>query len=132
MVVGKKVRGGSFKKATRLEAAGKNNTEPLFPNFVKEWREKKGLTQSELARAVGIAPQQINRLENHSVALTYQMATKIAPVVCQSIGQLFSEDPNRESDEAVEAAIAALTPKGKTMALAYISMLVEQGFSSKR
>lgn len=143
------------KNATKKEqpyrppSAGKNNTEPLFVNFVKQWREKKGLTQAELAQKIGIAVQQIYRLENHSVALTYQMASRLQPVLCHHIGQLFSEDPNIGTDETVSAAFSSLPPKdkaltmrhitvfarltskGKAMATEYVELLDKQGFSKQ-
>jgi len=124
-MVAKKATEGSRKPRTRR--AGKNNTKPLFPNFIKEWREAQKMTQSELAREVGIAPQQINRLENHTVALTYQMASKIAPVLCENIGQLFSVDPT-DKHVALDGVIQKLGKQGREMLAQHGRLLLKQGF----
>lgn len=58
-------------------------------NNIKRWRKYQGLTQEELAEAVGVSPETISRLENSKRLPSIRLAFKISEVLQKGINKLF-------------------------------------------
>lgn len=58
-------------------------------NCVKEWRTRKGMTQAELAEAVGIARVSIVAIENGRFLPTIETALLISQALQVSVEELF-------------------------------------------
>lgn len=63
-------------------------------NQLKKWRKYQGMTQKELAEAVGVAPETISRWENSRRLPSLRMAFKIAGILGlkDKIQRLFSAE----------------------------------------
>jgi transcriptional regulator with XRE-family HTH domain len=72
------------------------------PNFVKQWREFRGLTQARLAEAVGTTGAVISLIESGRRRLSDKWANKIAPVLSTRPGHLFDTDPNEADLDILE------------------------------
>jgi len=62
----------------------------LITNRVAELRERKGVTQSELARRLGVRQSTISRMESSKANLTIGSLRKIARALQCSVGDLIS------------------------------------------
>lgn len=58
-------------------------------NRIRQYREKKALSQRQLAEAVGTSQQQIQRIEAGSQAVRLDIAARIAAVLGEAIGTIF-------------------------------------------
>ena len=62
-----------------------------FGEIIRQYREKSGLTQEELASKVGVCKSMICRIERGTAALTVSLAKDIAAVLecklCDIIGE---------------------------------------------
>lgn len=58
------------------------------------------VTETDLARKVGLSPSTVSRIENQKVFLTAQNALKIAEVLNCGIGDLYIKN-NREGEEGI-------------------------------
>ncbi|MEM8695235.1 MAG: helix-turn-helix transcriptional regulator [Pseudomonadota bacterium] len=63
-------------------------------NFLKAWREYRGLSQAQLAEMVGTASNMISYLENGDRALTAKWLRRLAPALDTTPGMLLEHDPN--------------------------------------
>lgn len=108
---------------------GRYNTRPLFPNFVKQWRETRGITsQSELGRLAGLTPQIINRLEGHSIALTLNTMEKLSNALDCRPGDVLSTDPTVATAKVIEDIYKRLrTTKGKSLLVKFGKILIDEG-----
>lgn len=70
--------------------ADKNNG----PNYLKAWREFRGLSQAELAEKVGTNQNMIGYLENGERGLSAKWLRRLAPVLDTTPGHLLDHDPN--------------------------------------
>ena len=87
-------------------------------NYVKELRESRGISQSELARLTNTTQENINNLENAHVALTYEMMMKVANVLgCHRLE--VAEGPIGSDLAALEAIMTELPPAERR---AYLTM----------
>lgn len=103
------------KEHTKLVLESNTNLELVFPKPVsyqfgmglRELREAEGLTQTQLAEAVGTSQPQINRLENGDRKLTKEWAERLAPVLKTTPQKLlFSEGAEVPAPEPSSARIA--------------------------
>lgn len=63
----------------------------MFSNRVKEFREKAGLSQSELARRAGIAEPNLSKIENGLWQAWPKAKRRLAQVLKVRIQELFPE-----------------------------------------
>ena len=66
-------------------------------NRLKILRQKHGLSQKELADAVGMKQPMINRIENQASQLTMLNAIRIAKVLGEPFGELFEDIKEMEN-----------------------------------
>ncbi|HEY1448243.1 MAG TPA: helix-turn-helix transcriptional regulator [Caulobacteraceae bacterium] len=71
-------------------------------NFVKAWREHRGLTQAKLAEAIGTTGAVISLIEAGERRLSDKWAHKIAPVLKTRAGFLFDTDPAELDSDILE------------------------------
>lgn len=61
----------------------------IVPNRIKELREYRGWTQTELANKANINYEYLNKLENHNRPLTIPMALKISKALNVTMKDIF-------------------------------------------
>lgn len=66
-------------------------------NYLKEWREFRGMTQDQLAEAVGTNKAVISLLENEKRPLSSKWLRKFAEVLNTQPGYILDNDPNEVS-----------------------------------
>jgi transcriptional regulator with XRE-family HTH domain len=64
------------------------------PNFLRAWREHRGMTQEELAEKVGTSANQISYLEHGERGLSAKWLRRLAPALNTTPGHLLEHDPN--------------------------------------
>ena len=64
------------------------------PNFLRQWREHRGMTQLELANAVDTVPNMIQYLENGSRGLSAKWLRRLADALDTTPGHLLDHDPS--------------------------------------
>lgn len=65
------------------------------PNFLKAWREHRGLTQAELAHAAGTTGAVISLLEAGDRGLSEKWRLRLAPLLGVRPGDLMTSDPSK-------------------------------------
>lgn len=69
------------------------------PNFLREWRVFRGMTQQQLADAVGTNANMVQYLENGERGLSAKWLRRLAPVLDTTFGMILDHDPhNLDSD----------------------------------
>lgn len=63
--------------------------------MLKSIREQQGLTQQEVADAVGISVTYLSKLENGKVNLTYPMAMRLCEVLKCDAGKIFTQNHDK-------------------------------------
>lgn len=82
--------------------------EPRKPHFLREWRKlkteerPKGMTQEELAEAIGTTKSQISELERFNLQLSPKWLHKIAPVLGVNAGHILDQNPDELSADIIE------------------------------
>jgi transcriptional regulator with XRE-family HTH domain len=71
-------------------------------NFVKAWRDHRGMTQAKLAEAIGTTGAVISLIEAGERRLSDKWAHRIAPVLKTRAGFLFDTDPNDLDTDILE------------------------------
>ncbi len=71
-------------------------------NFLRAWREHRGMTQTRLAEAIGTSGAVISLLESGDRGLSDKWLRKIAPVLGTRPGHLLEIDPADLSDDILE------------------------------
>ena len=62
----------------------------MLKNRLKEFRESKGMTQEQLAKAAGLSRQTISKIENNEeVSVNVKTIVKIAEIFSVSPGEIF-------------------------------------------
>lgn len=64
------------------------------PNYLREWRTFRKMTQEQLAKAIGTAPNVIQYLETGERGLSAKWLRKLAPALDTTAGLLLDHDPN--------------------------------------
>jgi DNA-binding XRE family transcriptional regulator len=68
-------------------------------NYVKKYRLELGLSQADLAKAVGTSQQQIHRIENGLHRIDLQTATQICVKLNRKLEEVFpTEEKNDDSN----------------------------------
>lgn len=65
-------------------------------NRIKEYREKKGISQGKLADLCKVSRQTINAIENHKYDPSLQLAFKLAKTLGVSVDHLFWDEEEKE------------------------------------
>jgi transcriptional regulator with XRE-family HTH domain len=63
------------------------------PNYLRAWREFRGMSQPELADAIGTSHQVIGYLERGRTQLSAKWLRKLAPALKTTPGMLLDHDP---------------------------------------
>ena len=79
----------TFAQSVIMEADDKNGG----PNHLKAWREFVGLTQADLAAAVGTNANMIGYLESGERGLSAKWLRRLAPALKTTSGMLLEHDP---------------------------------------
>jgi transcriptional regulator with XRE-family HTH domain len=64
------------------------------PNFLRQWREYRDLTQEELAEKVDTTANMIHYLETGERGLSAKWLRRLAPALNTTPGHLLEHDPN--------------------------------------
>lgn len=79
------------------------------PNFVRAWRRRAGLTQSQLAERLGTSHNQVQHLESGERALTARWLRRLGRALGATPGMLLDMDP-AAADADLHALLARLRP----------------------
>lgn len=79
----------------------------IQPMRIRELRERRGLTGTELARMTGVTLPAVIGWENGSKTPTTDKLPTIAAVLECEIGDLYDDETLRAASEAARAAVAA-------------------------
>ena len=71
-------------------------------NYLKAWRDFRGMTQAKLAEAIGTTGAVISLIEAGERRLSDKWADRIAPVLGTRAGFLFDTDPNSLDTDILE------------------------------
>lgn len=82
-------------------------TEPELHNRLKALRQARGLTQAELAEAVGVSRKTVNTVENRIFTPSTLLALKLARALGTTVEEIFALEP---FDPLPEAAAKGDTP----------------------
>ena len=63
------------------------------PHYLREWRKHAGLTQEQLAEAIGTSKSQISELERYNLQLSPKWLRRLAPVLKVQPGHILDHDP---------------------------------------
>lgn len=77
------------------------------PNHLKEWRAFRGLSQAELAEAVGTNANMIGYLENGERGLSAKWLRRLAPALQTTPGLLLDHDPSNIDRDVLETWLKA-------------------------
>lgn len=72
------------------------------PNYLKAWRDFRGLTQAELAEAVGTNSNMIGYLESGERSLSLKWLRRLAPALDTNVGMLAQYDPHDLDKDLIE------------------------------
>ena len=75
-------------------AVGSTATPQARANRVRRVRSGVGMTQAQLAEAVGVSRQTVNALEAGNYAPSVYLALRVAAVLATTVEDLFAADPN--------------------------------------
>lgn len=81
-----------------MESQSKNGG----PNFLREWRIFRGLTQQQLADAVETGANMIQYLESGERGLSAKWLRRLAPALDTTPGMILDHDPTELSADIVE------------------------------
>ena len=72
------------------------------PNFLRAWREYRGMTQAKLAEAVDTTGAVISLLEAGERGLSDKWLRRLAPVLGTTPGHLLDMDPHDVDHDLIE------------------------------
>lgn len=72
------------------------------PNFLREWRTFRKMSQAELAEAVGTNANMIGYLENGERGLSAKWLRRLAPALKTTPGMLLDHDPAKLDNDILE------------------------------
>jgi len=77
---------------------------PRGRHFIAEWRQYKGLTQTELAAKVGLSKSQISKIESHQEIYTQDTLEEIAVALGERPSCLIEHPPGGSEDGSEDIA----------------------------
>lgn len=72
------------------------------PNHLKAWRLHRGMTQEQLAEAVGTNPNMIGYLESGERGLSAKWLRKLAPALDTTPGMILDHDPAELDSDIID------------------------------
>ena len=72
------------------------------PNFLRAWRTFRGMTQDQLAEAVGTNANMIQYLETGERGLSAKWLRRLAPALATTPGLLLDHDPHELDSDVVD------------------------------
>lgn len=72
------------------------------PNYLRAWRDFRGMTQAKLGEAIGTTGAVIGLLENGDRRLSDKWLRKLAPALNTTPGLLLDHDPEKLSTDILE------------------------------
>jgi transcriptional regulator with XRE-family HTH domain len=75
---------------------------PNPPNYLRQWRDFRHLTQEQLAEAVNTTGSVIHLLETSARGLSHKWLVKLAPVLRTTPGFILDHNPNEMSSDLFE------------------------------
>lgn len=94
----------------------------LRRNYLRQWREKRALTQEQLAERLGTTKGQVSNWERAIRAMTYNVQAALAEALSIEPGDLF-RDPERPS---VDELLRGQPPAIVEQALAVVQALIRK------
>ena len=79
-------------------------TTPRGRHFIAEWRQYKGLTQTELSGRVGLSKSQISKIESHQEIYTQDTLEAIAAALGERPSCLIEHPPGGGEDGSEDIA----------------------------
>lgn len=76
----------------RLQTVGMSKK--TFHNFLREWREHRGLTQEQLSELVGCSKASIGHWENHERRLTDKWLPSLSKALKTTSGYILEHSPH--------------------------------------
>lgn len=96
---------------------------PLRRTMIREWRKFRGLTQEQLASAVGVSAANLSRIETGKQGYTQAVLEAIATTLrCEPADLLTARDPG-EPESAILLALRNLPPEQRNRALRVVQAL---------
>lgn len=86
------------------------------PNFLKAWREFRGLTQQELADKVDTNANMIGYLESGERGLSAKWLRRLAPALDTTSGMLLDHDPRELDSDIIDIWAHADTRQQRQLA----------------
>ena len=74
----------------------------VIGNNIAKWRKEKGMTQDQLAEQLSVSAQAVSKWENGVSLPDITLVPKLAEIFQVSIDQLFSREPERPRQDALE------------------------------
>lgn len=72
------------------------------PHYLREWRKHAGLTQEQLAEAVGTSKSQISELERYNLQLSPKWLIRLAPVLKTQPGFILDHNPDDLDNDIID------------------------------
>ena len=107
------------------------NDAVLFSNRIKEFRGEMGLSQSELASAVGVSRNTISSIETGQYSPTAKLAYSLCLVLNKSFEEVFYFEGMESSQELTKKKAALALPEG-TLLNRLMRLLTDEGWSAER
>lgn len=100
----------------------------MLANKLKALREKKGMSQAELARVLDVAQQTVASWERENSSPNYGILLKIAAFFHVSTDELLGRDepPKKSIGGGIIEMLAALSPQKQEQAKSYIAFLANE------
>jgi transcriptional regulator with XRE-family HTH domain len=90
-------------------------------HYLREWREKKQLTQQQVADRIGTGKDQVSRFENYKRAMTLDAAAAFASALDIDTLAIFRDPETPSVDELLNKA----SPDQRRQAIAVIETLLK-------
>jgi transcriptional regulator with XRE-family HTH domain len=90
-------------------------------HYLREWREKRGLLQDQLAKMVGSSASVISRFETGERGMKIEMQFKLAAALRIKVWQLFF-DPD---ESQIEALLARASPEQRALIVKLAKQVVD-------
>lgn len=91
---------------------------------LKKLREENGTTQRQLAEAIGVSQQSVNKYENHNIEPDIETLTRIARYYATSIDYVVAKDG--QYNEADKARSIELTDAERRLIIKYRKLSPQQ------
>jgi len=103
----------------------RKTTKPLLPNYIRQWREKRGKTQEQLAEYIGISAGHLSRIERGQQEYMQGLLEAAAdyletdpasllmrdPSMAENIWSLWDRASNGEKQDILRLAEVVITKK---------------------